>query len=430
MAPSAEHERRAFTPVHIGPLRLRNRFIKSATNEGMAKGGVPSRMLVEHHRRIAAGGAAMTTVAYCAVSADGRTFEDQVLLDDATVPHLRALTDAVHAEGGAACAQITHGGCFTFLPRLSTRYPLSASGGFNAAGVISGRLFKTAMTGDDLEHVAGLFVAGARRAREAGFDAVEIHMGHGYLLSQFLSPKYNRRRDRYGGDAAARARFPAEVLARVLDAVGDRLAVTCKIGVTEGFKGGATAADAVAVARVLEDTGAHMLVLSGGMNVEAPWAIFGSNMPAAAVGTIQNPVVRTATRLMRLWEPKVPFRELYFLDHSRRVREAVTLPLAYLGGAKSMDAVGRVMDEGFDCVVMGRALLHDPALVRRFERGETRVSGCTSCNECVVTMYGPGGTYCVLGEPNDPVLNRVPAASYSDTSMVTDVRSGPPGRPV
>ena len=109
-------EARAFTPVTVGPLTLRNRFIKSATNEGMARGGVPSRALVEHHRRIAAGGAAMTTVAYCAVTADGRTFEDQVTLDDATLPHLRALTDAVRAEGAAACAQITHGGCFTFLP--------------------------------------------------------------------------------------------------------------------------------------------------------------------------------------------------------------------------------------------------------------------------------------------------------------------------
>src|SRR5882757_968259 len=134
----------SFRPIRIGPLQLRNRFIKSATNEGMAKGGVPSKMLVEHHRRIAAGGAAMTTVAYCAISADGRTFVDQVTLDDASIPHLRVLTDAVHREGAAACAQLTHGGSFNFLPALSTRYPLSASGGFNAAGVISGRLLKTA----------------------------------------------------------------------------------------------------------------------------------------------------------------------------------------------------------------------------------------------------------------------------------------------
>lgn len=401
----------AFTPLQIGPLTLRNRFIKSATNEGMAKGGVPSKLLVEHHRRMAAGGAAMTTVAYCAVSPDGRTFEDQVTLDEPSVRHLHALTDAVHRENGAACAQITHGGAFTFLPRLSTKYPFSASGGFNAAGVISGRLFKTAMTQEDMDRIAGEFVAGAQRARAAGFDAVEIHMGHGYLLSQFISPKYNRRRDAWGGGAAQRARYPAQVLRRVLDAVGKDLAVTCKICVTEGFKGGATADDAVEVARVLEREGAHLLVLSGGMNVESPWAIFGSNMPAAAVETIQNPVVKIATRMMRLWEPKLAFHEMYFLEHSRKVRAAVKMPLAYLGGAKSLAGVQQAMDDGFDCVVMGRALIHDPDLVNKFRDGTATVSGCTACNECVVSMYTPGGTRCVLGPENDVTLNQTPGAS-------------------
>lgn len=286
----------AFDPIRIGPLSLRNRFIKSATNEGMARGGVPSRALVEHHRAIAAGGVGMTTVAYCAISADGRTFVDQVLLQPELLPHLRALTDAVHREGAAACAQVTHGGAFTFLPELSTPRPMSASGGFNAVGAISGRYLRSAMTPDDMERVIQQFVAGARLAREAGFDAVEIHMGHGYLLSQFLSPAYNRRRDEYGGDASARARFPAQVLRRVLDAVGDDIAVTCKIGVTEGFKRGGTAEDAATIAQVLEREGAHLLVLSGGMNVEAPWAIFGSAMPREAAEIAKNSLVVQARK--------------------------------------------------------------------------------------------------------------------------------------
>jgi 2,4-dienoyl-CoA reductase (NADPH2) len=401
----------AFDPIQLGPLRLRNRFIKSGANEGMAKGGVPSKMLVEHHRAVAAGGVAMCTVAYCAVSADGRTFEDQVQLEPGTVKHLKVLTDAVHKEGAAACAQITHGGAFTFLPQLSTRYPYSSSGGFNAAGVISGRLFKTAMTPADLERTAEEFAAGARLAREAGFDAVEIHMGHGYLLSQFLSPAYNKRKDQYGGAAAQRARFPAMVLRRVLDAVGDKLAVSCKICVTEGFKGGATAEDASQVAQVLEREGAHLLVLSGGMNVESPWAIFGSPMPRAATDTVQNPVIRTATRILRLWEPKISFHENYFMEHSRKVRAAVRMPLAFLGGVKSVAGVEQAMAEGFDCVVMARALIHDPQLVNKFRSGELKVSGCTACNECVVMMYTPGGTSCVLREPNSAELNRTPAAA-------------------
>ncbi|MBN3821433.1 NADH:flavin oxidoreductase, partial [Paraburkholderia sp. Se-20369] len=185
----------AFTPLRVGPLTLRNRVIKSATNEGMTPNGVPSQALVRFHERVAAGGAALTTVAYCAVSPDGRTFVDQAQLDAPTVPQFRALTDAVHRHGAAASAQITHGGCFTFLPSLSTRRPMSASGGVNKVGVMSGRFLKQAMTRDQMTAVADEFAQAARRARDAGFDAVEIHMGHGYLLSQFLSPLYNRRRD-------------------------------------------------------------------------------------------------------------------------------------------------------------------------------------------------------------------------------------------
>ncbi len=401
----------AFDPIQIGPLKLRNRFIKSATNEGMAKGGIPSKMLVEHHRRMAAGGAALTTVAYCAVSADGRTFEDQVTMDEQSIPHLRVLTDAVHAEGGAVSAQITHGGAFTFVPNLSTRYPLSSSGGLNPPGVISGRLFKTAMSHKDLERLIGEFVGAARRAKVAGFDAVEIHMGHGYLLSQFISPLYNKRRDEFGGKTAAeRARFPELVLRSVLDAVGKDMAVICKICVTEGVKGGTTAEDAVEVARVLEAAGAHLLVLSGGMNVESPWTIFGSNMPKAATEVIDNKIVRFATRMMKLWEPKVDFRELYFLEHSRKVRAAVKMPLAYLGGAKSLAGVEQAMSDGFDAVVMGRALIHDPQLVNKFKNGTATVSGCTACNECVVMMYTPGGTSCVLHAPNSVAMNQTPAS--------------------
>lgn len=401
----------AFTPLQIGPLKLRNRFIKSATNEGMAKGGVPSKALVEHHRSMAAGGAALTTVAYCAVSADGRTFEDQVTLDEQSIPHLRVLTDAVHAEGGAVSAQITHGGAFTFVPRLSTRYPLSSSGGFNPPGAISGRFFKTAMTHQDLERIVGEFVAAARRAQVAGFDAVEIHMGHGYLLSQFISPIYNKRRDEYGGKTAAeRVRFPELVLRSVLDAVGKELAVICKICVTEGVRGGATAEDAVQVARALEAAGAHLIVLSGGMNVESPWTIFGSNMPKAATDVMDNKIVKLATRLMKLWEPKVAFRELYFLEYSRKVRAAVKMPLAYLGGAKSISGIGQIMADGFDAVVMGRALIHDPQLINKFQNGTATVSGCTACNHCVVSMYSPAGTSCALNAPNSLAMNQTPAS--------------------
>jgi 2,4-dienoyl-CoA reductase-like NADH-dependent reductase (Old Yellow Enzyme family) len=401
-----------FSPLRIGPLTLRNRFIKSATNEGRARGGTPSKSLAKFHESMAAGGNAMTTVAYCAVSPDGRTFVDQVTLDQTSVSHLRVLTDAVHRHGAAACAQITHGGCFTFLKELESGRPLSSSGGFNKVGIMSGLLLRRAMTEGDMDKVAGEFVRAARLAREAGFDAVEIHMGHGYLLSQFISPLYNKRRDQYGGSTGNRVRYPAMVLRRVLDAVGRDMAVVCKFSVTDGVRGGNTADDGAIVARALEAEGAHLLVLSAGMNVESITTMFGSSFPKENRARPANAIVAAAMFIQRLTEPKdVQFREMYLLDHSRRVRTAVKMPLAYLGGLKSLASVERVLAEGFDAVALGRALICEPDLPRRFETGAAKASECISCNRCVAMMYTPGGTSCVLHEPGDPSLNSQPAAS-------------------
>ena len=340
MADLSAEFRRALAPWTLGPLQLRNRIIKSATNEGMAPKTIPSQALVKHHRSMAAGGVGMTTVAYCAVSMDGRTFPDQVVLNEPTLRHLRVLTDAVHREGAAASAQITHGGAFNFLPGLSTPRPLSACGGFNAAGVLSGRLFKAAMSRDDMARITQEFVAAARRARDAGFDAVELHMGHGYLLSQFLSPVYNHRRDDYGGSADARTRYPVEVLRAVLDAVGKTMPVLCKISMFEGHKRGATVDDAIVTAQALSAAGAHLIVLSAGMNVESPWTIFGSPMPRGAMDDQGSLLMRIAGQVLQWRQPKIQFHDLYLLEAARRIRGSVSTPVAYLGGAKSVEGIG------------------------------------------------------------------------------------------
>lgn len=408
-----ENRSSAFTPLRLGPLTLRNRFVKSGTNEGMHFQRLPTKALLKHHRDIAAGGVGMTTMAYCAVSPDGRTFESQLVMSREAVPHIRAIADAVHAEGAALSAQITHGGAFNQLSRLSTPRPGSASGGFNASGVLTGRLFKRALTVAEMETIAEEFADAARLAREAGCDAVEVHMGHGYLLSQFLSPAENRRKDDYGGTVENRARFPRMVLRRVLDAVGRDMAVLAKICVMEGFKGGATAEDAAGVARLLEADGANMLVLSGGMNVQSPWWIFGSAMPIADMKAHESRWIgRVALDMLKLQQPKgLKFHEMYFLDYSKAVRKAVKMPLGFLGGVASRASIERAMAEGFDAVVLGRALLHDPAFVNRLKAGEIDRTGCTACNRCVALLNDPAGVACVLNVPNDLNLNRVFPAS-------------------
>lgn len=402
-----------FSPIKIGPLTLKNRFIKAATNEGMAKRGVVTKGLALFHERIAEGGAALSTVAYCSINNDGRTFVDQVVINDESLSDLKALTEGVHRHGGAASAQLTHAGCFTYLPKtiLKTDRPLSASGGFNKVGLMSNRFWKRAMGPDDLAAMSAEFVGAARRAREAGFDAVELHMGHGYLLSQFLSKFYNQRHDDYGGTIERRARYPNEVLARVLDAVGKDMAVIVKFSMTDGAAGGNKIEDGVAIARSVEKTGAHLAVLSNGMNVESVATMFGSALPRpkAPVG---NPIIALGLWWQRQTQPHIgPFHENYLRENALKVRGAVKMPLAYLGGVQSRAGVEQAMADGFEAIAVGRALVHDAAFVRRLEAGEIEKSGCTACNQCVTMMYSPGGTSCVLGKGMDPALNKIRAGA-------------------
>jgi 2,4-dienoyl-CoA reductase-like NADH-dependent reductase (Old Yellow Enzyme family) len=271
------------------------------------------------------------------------------------------------------------------------------------------------MNEQDMQRVIDEFVAAAVMAREAGFDAVEIHMGHGYLLNQFISPLSNHREDEYGGSAENRVRFPARVLAAVKKAVGNDLAVLAKINVADGVRRGATAEDGVVTAKALEHAGADMLVLSGGRNVESTWFMFGSNMHREEIAKVLKEQGDWLTAMMMKaaasTEPKIEFREMYFREHSLKIRQGVTLPLAFLGGVKSLDNAQQAIDDGFDAIVMARTLIHDPALVNKFRSGEMKVSGCTNCNACVAYIYHPGGTRCVLNPPNDLALNRVIASA-------------------
>ena len=403
----------AGSPLKVGPLTMRNRFIKAATNEGMAKGGIVSKGLARFHEKVAEGGAALTTVAYCATSKDGRTFVDQATLDDASVADFRALTDAVHKHGGAASAQITHAGSFTFLDKktLKTDKPLSSSGGFNKVGVMSGRYFKKKMDEAELDAMATEFVDAAVRAREAGFDAIELHMGHGYLLSQFVSKLYNKRRDNWGGTIEKRMNFPSEVLKRVLDAVGKDLAVIVKFSMTDGPKGN-TIEDGIAIAKRLEADGAHMAVLSNGMNVESIQSMFGSPLPKTGARP-SNPVIRLGMFIQSLTAPpEVQFRENYLRELALQIRSNVSMPLAYLGGIQSREGVDQAMADGFEAIAMGRALVYDPNFVNQLLNDPAATNGCTACNRCVTMMYTPGGTSCVLTKDKiDPELNTVGAAA-------------------
>ena len=385
-----------FSPFKLAGLSLRNRIIKTATFEGMSPAGHVSPALVEHHRAVAAGGAALTTVAYCAVEPDGRTFRDQLHLRPEIVGELRGLTDAVHAQGAAASIQLGHCGGFCNNHALVRRRPLGPSRALNLLGALGGRVFADAMTETDIEDVTAAFVRAAGLAREAGFDAVELHLGHGYLLSQFLSPGTNRRRDRFGGSLANRERFPLQVVERVRAALPQAMPVLAKVNLRDGFRGGLELDESIEVARQLEARGVDALVLSGGFVSRNAFYLFRGERPLRQMIAVEkSPAQKLA---LFLFGPMVirryPFEPLYFLPMAREMRKAVRLPLVLLGGIKSRDDLDMAMREGFELCAMGRALIHDPNLVAKLAAGSLRESGCVPCNQCVAEMDREGGVCC------------------------------------
>ena len=383
-----------FTPYQLGPVRLRNRTVKAATFENLAPRGLVSDELVEFHRRVAVGGVGMTTLAYVSASPEGRTYRDQLVMTPEAVPGLRRLTHAVHQEGAAACMQLGHAGWFA-SPHVTKQTPLGPSRTFSPRAMT----FSRAATPTDLDRLLGDFEEAGRLAVEAGFDAIEVHLGHGYLLSQFLSPWTNRRRDGWGGDAVGRARFPRRAVEAVRAGVGDRAAVTAKLNMEDGFRGGLVVEDALEVARLLEADGALDLVqLSVGFTARTPMALLRGDPPIAELADLENATVRRIgmKAFARLLMKDLPFEEAFLLPLARRFRDAVELPLCLLGGITRRDTMDRAIDdEGFQLVAMGRALLYDPDHVNRLQAEEVDGSGCIHCNRCIVEME-VNGARCVV----------------------------------
>lgn len=373
-----------FTPVTLGPLTLRNRSIRSAAFESMCPGNVPSPQLLDYHRSVAAGGVGMTTVAYAAVTRSGLSFDRQLWMRPEIVPGLRELTDAVHAEGAAASIQLGHCGNMSHKS-ICGCLPVGASSGFN----LYSPTFVRGLRADELPEMAMAYGQSVCLAREAGFDAVEIHAGHGYLISQFLSPSTNHRKDEFGGTLANRMRFMEMVMEEVMKEAGNDMAVLVKMNMRDGFRGGMELDESLQVARKLQELGAHALVLSGGFVSKAPMYVMRGEMP-----------IRTMTHYMTCWWlkygvrlvgkymiPSVPFREAYFLEDALKFREVLDIPLVYVGGLVSRQKIEEVLNHGFEAVQMGRALLNEPDFVNRMRREENARCNCRHSNYCIARMY-------------------------------------------
>ena len=372
-----------FTPAKIGPVEIRNRTIRSAAFESMCPGNRPSQQFRDYHVSVARGGVGMTTFAYASVTRNGLSFDKQLWMRQEIVPELRAIVDEVHAAGAKASIQLGHCGNMSHRSTAG-QTPISASSGFN----LYSPTFMRGMKEDEIIAMSKSFGDAVRLARDAGFDCVEIHAGHGYLISQFLSPYTNRRHDRWGGSLDNRMRFMRLCMEEVMDAAGSDIGVIVKTNMRDGFKGGIDIDEGLLIAKELEQLGAHALVLSGGFVSKAPMYVMRGAMPIRTMTHYMHPWwLKYGVRMFgRFVIPTVPYKECYFLDDAKEFRRDLKMPLIYVGGCSTRGSIERVLGEGFEFVQMGRALLRQPDFVNRMRQGEN-CSGCTHSNYCIARMY-------------------------------------------
>jgi 2,4-dienoyl-CoA reductase-like NADH-dependent reductase (Old Yellow Enzyme family) len=375
-----------FTPCELGPITLRNRSIRSAAFENMCIENKPSQALFDYHWQVAKGGIGMTTLAYAAVNRSGLSFKGQLWMREEIVPELKKITDTIHQEGAKVSIQLGHCGNMTHYYTCG-QIPVGASTGFNLYSPTIVRALKIR----EIEAIVNDFGRAVHLSRQAGFDCVEIHAGHGYLISQFLSPYTNKRKDKYGGSLENRMRFMKMVIAEVMQAASDDMAVVVKTNMYDGFKSGMQIDDCIAVAKELEKMKVHALVLSAGFVSRAPMAVMHGAMPITTMAYYMDTLkfwwLKLGLRMIGKWMvPEVPFKEAYFLEDAKKFREALKLPLIYVGGLLSRAKIEEVLSAGFDFVQIGRALIHDTQFINNLKNGAERCD-CKHSNYCIARMY-------------------------------------------
>jgi len=391
--------RKAFTPLKLRGLELKNRFIKTATYEGMAKNGIPDERLFELHASMAANDVALTTVAYGAVNEDGLTHEDQMVIDETASPFLHRLAGGVHGHGEKIAIQLTHCGYFTRSIRYKSKKPLGPSKTLNKYGLMKGRPYSKAMSKADIKQTIHDFAKAASVSKQCGFDAVEVHMGHGYLLSQFLSPAINKRTDEYGGSLENRMRISLEIIDAIRVEVGEEFPILCKINLEDDFQNGFTIGDCIKAVQLLDVHGVDGVMLSGGFTSRTPFYLMRGEVPLKEmVESESNYLQKFALRFFgRSIIKKYEFSENFFFEQALQIRKSTKMNLIYVGGIISAKGVDEVMDAGFDMIAMGRALIAEPDFVKKMKENPEHRSPCDQCNICVGYIEKTG-IRCVLND--------------------------------
>jgi 2,4-dienoyl-CoA reductase-like NADH-dependent reductase (Old Yellow Enzyme family) len=358
-----------FAATSINGMNLANRFVRSATWEGLAdKEGAVTRRLTEMMVELAKGEVGLIISGYAFVSPEGQSNPGQMAVyDDRFLPGLREMTAAVRSAGGKIALQLVHGGCNanSKLTGLELIGPSAVQREGQLACRSAGR--------EEITAVISAFARAAGRAREAGFDAVQLHAAHGFLLSQFLSPAFNKRTDEYGGELANRARLLLEVVRSVREAVGPKYPVLIKLNSEDFLDGGMTRDEAILVSAMLEKASVDAIEFSG--------------------GTVASPVELIPPRPGSL---ETPEQEVYYREAAKLYKQKVSIPLILVGGIRSYEVADELVRDGLaDYISLSRPLICEPGLIKRWREGDRRKSECVSDNACFAPGLDGSGITCV-----------------------------------
>jgi len=356
-----------FTPSEINGMTLSNCFVRSATWSGMAADdGASTPQLIDLMVNLAKGGVGLIITGHAYVQQDGQAGPWQLgIYKDELVPGLQRITQAVHESGGKIILQLAHAG-FYAQSALTRQTPLAPS---NIDGL--SKTPQKEMRIQDIKEMVNSFGEAARRAKNAGFDGVQIHSAHGYLLSQFLSPFFNRRTDEYGGKIQNRARILLEILEAIRNVVGWDYPILVKLNSQDFIENGLKLEDSVKVGAMLSEAGIDGLELSGGLLTSAKFS------PSRRGITSKN-------------------KEAYFRDEARPFKENINVPLILVGGIRSYHVANQLINEGVaDYISMCRPFIREPDLINRWNAGDLRKAACISDNKCFSLAVAGECIYCV-----------------------------------
>ena len=357
-----------FEPTVIKQTRLKNRFICSSTWLGMANhDGSSSATLINGISGVSKNEIGLYITEMSFVSRNGQCANNQLgVYSDRLLPGLRQLTDEVHRLGTPVVMQLNHGGLFS-MPVFTGEDPMGPSTLLTPDGSVGREMTKT-----EISETLISFREAAVRAQKAGFDGVQIHAAHGWLLSQFLSPYFNRRTDEYGGSVENRARFALEVLGSIREATGNEFLILVKINSEDKIDQGFSIEEMVQVSVMLEKAGADAIEVSGG------------TFAALITGDVNNsfsPVSRAP---------------VYYREAAKKLKGKIKIPLMLVGGIRSFETANEIVERGIaDYISVCRPLIREPGLIKRWKSGDLRKSECISDSACFQPGMEGKGVYCV-----------------------------------